>query len=282
MNVEIFVKGRRLKQSKVMMRRYFPILLLALGTFGAGLVVVPSAMAQEPQEIVDRMVEENRFGFDTGVAEVHLNVTDRNGYVKKQVLESKADKKGPGGMRRALITFLLPKDVTGTKFLSLESKDGQDEQWLYLPALRRKRRIRGAAKQGRFMGTDFSYADLDFGDLREGAVRKLPDGTLGKKKRPVWIIEVVPKAKTGGYSKIVMWVDQSFYLPLKIEFYDRAEKLQKILSVLKLKKRDGKPYASKIRMRNVQANTSTVMEVRSLQEQKDIPDNLFDPSLLAR
>ncbi len=263
-----------------MLRRSIPIVLLALGTLG--LVYAPSVSAQTAQEIVDRMVDENRFGFDTGVAEVHLNVTDRNGYVKTQVLESKADKKGAGGLRRALITFLLPKDVTGTKFLSIERADGNDEQWLYLPALRRKRRIRGAAKQGRFMGTDFSYADLEFGDLRDATVQKKPDTTLGKKKRPVWLIEVLPKAKNQGYSRIIMWIDKTFYIPLKIEFYDRGEKLLKVLSVLKLKKRAGKPYASKIRMRNVQANTSTIMEVRSLHEKPDLPNNLFDPGLLAR
>ena len=219
-------------------------------------------------------------GFDTGTARVRLQVTDRNGYVKDQVVQSKSDKKD--GLRRTFLKFLDPADVRGTVFLSLERKGADDIQYLYLPALKRSRRIAGSAKNGRFMGTDFTYADLEFRDAKEGKVRREADSTMGK--RPVFIVVAEPKNADDPYSSVKMWIDQKLFIPLKIEFYDRGKKLQKVLKVLKLKKKKvtRRVYASKFRMKNVQNNTHTVMILESLNESSVLPDRLFDPNLLGQ
>jgi len=241
-----------------------------------------AAHAEEPtaRQIIDKMVDENRMGFDTGEARVRLKVTDRNGYVKDQVVQSQADKKG--GLRRTYLKFLDPADVRGTIFLSLERKGKDDIQYLYLPALKRSRRIAGSAKNGRSMGTDFTYSDLEFRDAKEGKVRKEADATSGK--RPVYVVVAEPSDGDDAYSSVKMWIDKKLHIPLKIEFYDRGKKLQKVLKVLKLKKKKstGRIYASKFRMKNVQENTQTVMILESLNESAQLPDRLFDPNLLGQ
>ena len=231
------------------------------------------------QEIVDKVTDESRVGFDSGTATVRLRVTDRRGNVKEQVVKSEADKKD--GLRRARITFLDPADVKGTVLLSLERKEGDDLQYLYLPALRRTRRIAGSAKQGRFMGTDFSYADLEFRDMKEGDLERMADEKAAG--RDAFVVEVKPKASDEAYSRLLVWVDKTLWLALKMDFYDRRGRLLKTLSTQAIKKRKtGKAYSSRLKMKNVQDNTSTVILVESLEDDATLADSLFDSNLLGR
>ena len=252
----------------------------------AGLLVLLPALAwstpasaQTAREIADRVLEENHLGFDSGEARVELRITDRDGTTRVQRVRSEADEKE--SLRRARITFLEPADVKGTTFLSLEQKEGDDLQYLFLPALRRTRRIAGSAKNGRFMGTDFTYADLEFRDLREGDLKRLEDRVTSK--RPCHVIEVKPKGEDDPYSKLIVHVDTKLSLPLKIEFFDRRGSAIKTLDTLALKKReDGSTYASKVRMKNLQRRSQTVIVVESLKDRGAISDDVFNPDLLAR
>ncbi len=252
--------------------------IMACGLSLCILAASPAA-AQTAEEIVDKVTDESRVGFDSGTATVRLRVTDRRGNVKEQVVKSEADKKD--GLRRARITFLDPADVKGTVLLSLERKEGEDLQYLYLPALRRTRRIAGSAKHGRFMGTDFTYSDLEFRDMKEGDLKRLGDDKAAG--REAFVVEVKPKGEDEAYSRLVVWVDKSLWLVLKMDFYDRRAKLQKTLTTQAIKKRkSGKPYSSRLKMKNVQENTNTVILVESLKDGDTLADSLFDSNLLGR
>ena len=251
----------------------------AVAALGLTLALTQPAAAQTAQEIVDKVTDESRVGFDSGTATVRLRVTDRRGNVKEQVVRSEADEKDD--LRRARITFLDPADVKGTVLLSLERKEGDDLQYLFLPALRRTRRIAGSAKRGRFMGTDFTYSDLEFRDMKEGDLKRLDDDKAAG--RDTFVVEVKPRGDDEAYSRLVVWVDKGLWLVLKMDFYDRRSRLLKTLTTKAIKKRKtGKAYAARLLMKNVQDNTSTVIVVESLEETTGLSDALFDSNLLGR
>ena len=131
--------------------------------------------------------------------------------------------------RKAMIRFTSPADIAGTGFLILEKvTTGDTEQHLYLPALKRTRRI-VASQQGRsFVNSDFTYEDMQRQPLKNWDYQLDPSGEyLG---RPCYVLISEPKPTTDSqYSKIISWVDASTFMPLKIEFFDR-------------KKRHGKTY----------------------------------------
>jgi hypothetical protein len=235
------------------------------------------AEAQTAQEIVDRLTTENRLGFDTGVSKVRLITRDRSGYVKNQLIETSSDEKE--GLRRAHLRFLEPADVRGTEFLTLAQKAADDLQYIHLPALRRTRRIAGSAKNSRFMGTDFTYADLEFRDLRSGKLKRLKDATAGGRK--AFVVQSDADSDDAPYSRVKIWVDQKLYIALKMEFYDQGGERLKVLDVLKLKKRStGRIYASELRMKNLQSGSQTDMKIEDLRQATDLPQRLFDANQL--
>lgn len=235
------------------------------------------AHAQSADEIMDRLTTENRLGFDTGVSKVRLVSKDSTGYVKNQLIETSSDEHK--GLRRAHMSFLEPADVRGTKFLTLAQKQGDDLQYIHLPALRRTRRIAGSAKNSRFMGTDFTYADLEFRDARNSNLKRLDDSTAGGRK--TFVVQADAKSEDDPYGRTVLWVDQKLYIALKIEFYDHGGELLKVLDVTKLKKRsNGKIYAAQMRMKNLQAGSQTELKVEDIREAEKLPERLFDHSQL--
>jgi hypothetical protein len=233
--------------------------------------------AQTAQEIVDRLTAESRLGFDTGVSRVRLITKDRSGYVKNQVIKTSSDEKN--SLRRAHVRFIEPADVRGTEFLTLARKDSDDLQYIHLPALKRTRRIAGSAKNSRFMGTDFTYADLEFRDVRSGTLTRLDDAKAGG--RASFVISAVAASDDDPYGKTILWIDQKLYIALKIEFYDHGGELLKVLDVVKLKKRTtGKIYASELRMKNLQSGSQTDMKIEDLKEAMNLPERLFDHTQL--
>jgi len=131
------------------------------------------------------------------------------------------------------------------------------------------------------MGTDFTYADLEYRDVQEAELERKGDEELGGRK--TWKIEARPTGDDELYSRIVLWIDKELHLPLKMDFYDRKGKLLKVLKTLRIKKRDsGAAYASRLKMESVQEGTSTVIQVESLRKTGELKDALFDPNLLGK
>lgn len=129
----------------------------------------------------------------------------------------------------SLTIFDTPKDVMGTAFLSHTHALEADDQWLYLPALKRVKRISSKNKSGPFMGSEFAYEDLSSFEVEKFTYKWLRDEVYDGVN--CHVIESVPTDQFSGYTKQVTWVDQERYIPLKIEFYDRRQKLLKTLTL---------------------------------------------------
>ncbi len=136
------------------------------------------------------------------------------------------------GTRRQLMRFTQPADIAGTGFLSIENKGKEDDNWLYLPAIRKSRRISGSDKKDSFVGTDFSYEDLEPEKLAHFIYKRLKEETIDGIK--TWVVEATPentiKKNETSYGKRILWVTQDHHLIKKAEYYDFSGELLKIFT----------------------------------------------------
>ena len=158
---------------------------------------------------------------------------------------------------RSINTFHWPADVKGTRMLTWSHKDGDDDQWLYLPALKRVKRISSRNKSGSFMGSEFSYEDLGSQEVEEFAYKYLKDESL--EGRDCWLLERKPVSSRSGYAREVVWMDKKYKNPIRIEYYDRKNELLKVGLFSKFEKYDKWWRANEIQMENVQTKKRSII-----------------------
>jgi outer membrane lipoprotein-sorting protein len=228
-------------------------------------------------QIVERMLKQDAFGWDEAETTVRMTLVDAKGTRTERVMENLRRRKN--GQQQSIVRFRSPQEVAGTAFLMLDRDKGESEQHIYLPGLKRTRRIVGREREGSFMGSDFSYADMSNSDTRAASAKRLPDEDLSGVK--AFVIESTPKKGAGStYSKIETWVRQDNYLPLRIRFYDNGGKLMKTFYTKRIRNIDGRPVIMESQMINKQSGHSTELVVDNLRPRTDIPDSEFTPTAL--
>jgi len=163
---------------------------------------------------------------------------------------------------KSLSVFDKPKDVKGTAFLSFSHAVGADEQWLYLPKLKRVKRIASRNKSGPFM---------EF--LRDEACE---GGTC-------YVVEQYPVDKNSGYTRRIAWLDQTEYRPWKIEFFDRKDSLLKTLTYHEYNEYEGKHWRPNLmKMVNHQSGKSTDLTYSDYTFKTGLGENDFNKNTLKR
>lgn len=182
---------------------------------------------------------------------------------------------------KSLIVFDRPPDVKGTALLTYSHKQGDDDQWLYLPALARVKRISSSNKSGPFMGSEFAYEDLSSQEVEKYTYRYLREEELDGKM--MFVSERYPVDSGSGYTRQVTWVDTEEYRPYKIEFYDRKESLLKTLVFRKYEQYLGRFWrAHEMYMENHQTGKSTLLTWEDYQFQVGLGDSDFTRNSLKR
>jgi outer membrane lipoprotein-sorting protein len=177
-------------------------------------------------------------------------------------------------LRKRIMFFLSPADVQGTSFMNWSYTDGSDDdQWIYLPALRRIRRISSDGKGDYFMGSDFTYDDLGERHPDEDNHELKGEETIDGKE--CWVIESTPKDPDYMYSKTVTWVMKDNYIGLKREFYDDRGRHLKTLTIKDYDQIDGFWTILETEMKNVQRDHSTHMKFSDVKINQGIPDRMF-------
>ena len=185
------------------------------------LLLVPvlriSAQLPDAKQIMDKCREITITG--SLRANIELTITEKNGATRNRKV-AMTTKSYPDGLEKRLIKFLEPADVRGTGMLIIDYKDAADEMWIYLPALKRTRRIVSSEKGKSFMSSEFTNADMTSSPLSDFRIRHLP----GSGEDNQWIIESTPvsddKADEYGYSRKISYVRASDYQFTKMEFYN--------------------------------------------------------------
>lgn len=219
------------------------------------------AFSQTPEEKgLEIAVEMNRrddaFGDSTSLLEMVLR--NKHGEESTRVMRNKTlEVVGDGD--KTLVIFDNPRDVKGTAFLSFTHKTGNDDQWLFLPALKRVKRISSSNKSGSFMGSEFAYEDITSQEVEKYTYRWLKDEAYEGKA--AFVIERDPVDPNSGYTRQVVWIDQAEYIPLKVDFFDRKNAHLKTLIYVDYQQYLGQYWrAGRMEMHNHQTGKSTILK----------------------
>lgn len=198
---------------------------------------VPSFVhSATPEEIGLKIATEARArddGFGNFTAREVMVLRNKQGQESRRQLRVKVlEVAGDGD--KSLTVFDEPRDVKGTALLTHAHKKEADDQWLYLPALKRVKRISSSNKSGSFMGSEFSYEDLSPPEVEKYTYRYLRDEPCGDLTCTVTERFPVDK-KSSGYSRQVVWQDKDELRTWKVEYYDRKDAHLKTLTIGKYK-----------------------------------------------
>jgi hypothetical protein len=222
------------------------------GCLGFSLLLTRPAAAETPEQKGLRIATESdkaNAGFVSERASMTMELVNAHGdsTTRKMVLET-LEGKDDGDRSRSV--FEWPADVKGTKMLTWTHKKGDDDQWLYLPAIKRVKRISSNNKSGSFMGSEFAYEDLSSQEVEKYRYKFLSDAK--ERGRDCWQIERIPVDKNSGYARQIVWTDKEYQQPLRIDYYDRKNELLKT-AVFSGHQRYGKLWRiGKIEVTNVQ------------------------------
>lgn len=245
-----------------------------------------AAMAQE-QTLSGRDIAvkvNNRPDGDTRRCEMKLTLTNKNGSKRERQLKSFSmdcgkDKKDS----RTIMFFLYPGDVKGTGFLTWEYDDmnKDDDKWLYLPAMKKTRRISGSSsKTDYFMGTDFTYDDMGDRNVDEDTHKLLRTEPLNGHQ--CWVLESTPNTTGEIYTRKVSWVRTDCLIPERVEYYDKLGKLHRVLTVPEIKQIDGFWTICQMRMENVQTKHSTDLKISNIHYNEKMDASMFSVSRLEK
>ncbi len=252
------------------------VLVLAIGM--VALVGLGCADAAQPtgEDIMAKVYK--RYEGDDRTSNLQMTLVNRSG--AERVREIKQFERAFPGVDKKILFFVSPRDVKNTAFMNWSYDDGQeDNQWIYLPALRKVKRISSENKNDYFMGSDFTYDDLGGRDL-DADVHKLlrteeVNGDL------CYVVESTPKESGYMYGRTINWVVKDKWIGLKKEFYDPKGELLKTLSVTRYADIDGILTILETVMHNVQSNHRTIMAISDVQYNTGIED-IFSERMMRR
>lgn len=257
-----------------------PIKSLLLAT----LVTLPvSALAETAEEKGLRISQEAKtsdLGWKDMQADMNMVLRNKQGQESIREIRLKSlEVDGDGD--KSLSVFDKPRDVKGTAFLSFSHAVGSDDQWLYLPALKRVKRIASRNKSGPFMGSEFAYEDLSSFEIEKYSYKYLRDEAC--EGGTCYVIEQYPVDKNSGYTRRIVWVDQSEFRLWKIDFFDRKNSPLKTLTYHEYQEYLGKHWRpDMMKMVNHQSGKSTDLSWKSYQFSTGLTDNDFNKNTLKR
>lgn len=244
----------------------------------------PAAAKDDARALMERVDTKNRAKDERAL--VSVAVVSARGERRNRELET-LFKAGEGRADKLLVRFLAPADVKGTGLLTLEQDEGDDEQHLYLPELRKTRRIAGATRAQSFAGTDFTHGDLRTEDLKKH--RYTMAGEATEAGRACHVVEAVPKDREAGdetgYSKRLLYVDkdEDRLVVLRVDYYDTGGKLLKVQTNTKMEKVGGYWRPGETVMENKQTGSRTTLAYdRGREIDQGIADGKFTKRELER
>jgi len=182
---------------------------------------------------------------------------------------------------KSLTVFDSPRDIKGTAFLSFTHALTADEQWLFLPALKRVKRIASANKSGPFVGSEFAYEDITSQEVAKYTYHYVRDDRLGE--RAVFVIEAYPAYANSGYTREIIWLDQHMYQPLKVEYFDRKNAPLKVLKLSHYQQYLARYWRpGRMHMQNLQNGKSTELTWKNYRFQVGLDSRDFDQNTLKR
>ncbi len=230
-------------------------------------------------EIAQQVDLRDRGWGDTS-AELTMELSNKHGNTSARTMTIKTLEVAGDGDKN-LTVFNEPRDVKGTAFLSLSHTLTPDQQWLYLPALKRVKRIASVNKSGPFLGSEFSFEDLSSFEVEKFDYEYLRDDVHNGEA--VFVVKYTPLYEYSGYKYEEVWIDKAEYRMQRIDYFDRKGSPLKTLLY-----NDYKQYldqywrASQLVVKNEQTGKMTTLDWNDYQFRAGLTDNDFNQSTLKR
>jgi outer membrane lipoprotein-sorting protein len=252
----------------------FTIILMAVITMAATLTA---------QEITGLQIIENVYNRPTGQdQEGDLTMSLINSREDERVREIKQFLKDFGDMEKKIMFFQSPADVRNTSFMnwSYDEAGKDDDQWIYLPALKKVKRISSDSKSDYFMGSDFTYDDLGDRHPSSDTHNILREETIDGED--CYLVESIPREEEYMYSRTITWIIKDKWIGKKKEFYDEDDDLLKTLTVKEVEKIKDYLVITLSEMHNVQKDHTTKMVLKNVKVDTGISDNKFTERMMKR
>lgn len=260
------------------------------GLLTAAAIVMPAfadelAGAPTGDEIAEKVNARDEGEFVT--RNLTMRLVDRRG--KERVRETFGYRRSFGDEKRSVIFYLSPANIKDTGFLTYDYADParDDDQWLYLPATRKSRRISSSDRGDSFLGTDFSYEDIKMES--KISVVDYTRKTIGEEEidgHHCYVVESFPidekTAKELGYGKVVVWIDSTIWMSRKSEFWDIRLNPLKTLRQTDIQEIDGIWTGLKMEVKNHKTGHTTFFTFSDVDYEADVPEDVFSERALRR
>jgi len=241
-------------------------------------LLLSSAFAITGVEIAQKV--HDRDDGDNSTSDMRMTLVDKSG--QKRVRELKRFSKDKGVDKFNMMFFLSPADVENTAFLTYDYDDSNkdDDQWLYLPELKKIKRIASSDKSSSFMGSDFSYSDMTSKNVEDYTYKIMKETKVDGHK--VWQMLVTPKSKKTieetGYTKSIIFVRQDNFVVVQALYYVKAGKKLKYFKVLNLEEIEGVWTVTKMQMVTKKGKKTlhmTLIEFEKIKYNQDLQESFF-------
>ena len=247
------------------------------------MAVLIMAATLSAQEITGLKIIENVYNRSTG--------EDQEGDLTMSLINSRGDERVReikqyliefGDMEKKIMFFISPADVRNTSFMnwSYDEVGKDDDQWIYLPALKKVKRISSDSKSDYFMGSDFTYDDLGDRHPSSDTHKLLREETINGED--CYVVESIPKEEEYMYSKTITWIVKDKWVGKKKDFYDEDEDLLKTLTIKESEIIKDYIIIALSVMHNIQSDHKTIMKLENIKIDTGISDNKFTERMMKR
>ena len=224
------------------------------------------------ETIVKKAVQAAYYAGADGRAQVSMTIRDSQGRrrMRRFTVLRRNVQKGTAGDQQYYVYFHRPADVNKTVFMVWKKVSGDDDRWLYLPALDLVKRIAASDERTSFVGSDFFYEDVSGRGIDEDT------HALVETTKNYYVVENRPKDPKGvEFAYYTAWIHRKTFLPVKIAYFNRAGKQYRRYEVLKVKTIQGHPTVVQARMRDLERGSETVIRYTGVEYDIGLPETLF-------
>ncbi len=248
-----------MKKSLVIALLYAFILIPVSGVWGLSV-----------EEIVSKANLASYYGGDDGAARARMEITDSQGRIREREFTILRKDVEEGGRQYYYVYFHKPGDIRKTVFMVHKRPDGDDDRWLYLPALDLVKRIAAADKRTSFVGSHFLYEDVS------GRSIAADTHTLKEETGEQWVLDNVPRDPGSvEFARYLIWIDKKTFLPVKAEYYNSQGKVYRRIEALEVREIDGIPTVTESKVQDLNTGGTTVMTFTRIKYNQGISDGIF-------
>ncbi len=253
----------------------------------AGILLLSTASYAQPtaRQIADKSFRATKLSGSEATST--MTILDGKGNQRVRQIAQVTKLVDGGKTEKKLIRFLAPADVKGTGLLTFDYEDANDDMWLFMPALRKTRRIVSTEKARSFMGSEFSYSDITPPALKDFQYSLLGEEDVAGVT--CWNIEMVPNnddiADENGYSKKISWIGKDDYVTRKAVYYDLDGELHKELNILEIREMDKASHKYRpihLVMENKQNGRKSILKIDQILYNPDVKEDYFTTRYLER